>query len=290
MHLVVAARVDQQRRAGARAPASAFVGVGRHRAVLAQEAEPGHGQHQVVGQLVEAALDPEVGAEGEREDAVSGVMLPPEWLPTSSTGPSLGDVLQAAHVGPEVQAREQPQAGQRLADVVRVALVEVGRRHARLRLRGHRSDGAPDQRRRARRRDRPAPGRRRGQADPFAAAHPCWLGSRARRRGPGCRCSTRGAARRGVRDVAHAALRAAARHDRRPGGRRARRAGAILCGSPCGRPARQLAHARRARAAGRRSAPRVSITSWRRSALIRLRPIARQVLAPSGWISTTSVP
>ena len=61
---------------------------------------------------------------------VSGVRLPPEWLPTSSTGPRLGDVPQAAHLAAEVQRRQQPQAGQLLADVVGVALVEVGGRDA----------------------------------------------------------------------------------------------------------------------------------------------------------------
>ena len=57
---------------------------------------------------------------------VSGVRLPPEWLPTSSTGPFLGHVAEAADLAAEPEARQQPQARQRLADVVGVALVEVG--------------------------------------------------------------------------------------------------------------------------------------------------------------------
>jgi hypothetical protein len=59
-------------------------------------------------------------------------------------GPLLGDVLEAAHVGAEVQAREHPQAGKRLADVVGVALVEVRGGHAPLRLLGDRADHAGD--------------------------------------------------------------------------------------------------------------------------------------------------
>ncbi len=60
-------------------------------------------------------------------------MLPPEWLPTSSTGPSAGMLCRPADVGAEVEAREQPQPGSCLADVVGVALVEVGLGDPRLR-------------------------------------------------------------------------------------------------------------------------------------------------------------
>ena len=66
--LVVAARVDEQRGA----LVERALGVARRggdRAVLAQPAEPGHREHEVVGELVEAPLDAEVGAEGEREHA-----------------------------------------------------------------------------------------------------------------------------------------------------------------------------------------------------------------------------
>ena len=59
---------------------------------------------------------------------VSGVRLPPEWLPTSSTPPSSGTLPEAAHLAAEVQRAQQPQAREALADVVRVALVEVGGR------------------------------------------------------------------------------------------------------------------------------------------------------------------
>ena len=48
------------------------------------------------------------------------------------------DAVEPAHVGAEVEAREHPEARERLADVVGVALVEVGLRDARL---GERGDG-----------------------------------------------------------------------------------------------------------------------------------------------------
>ena len=61
---------------------------------------------------------------------VSGVRLPPEWLPTSSTGPSSGTLPRPRTSPRNHSAREQPQARERLADVVGVALVEVGGRDA----------------------------------------------------------------------------------------------------------------------------------------------------------------
>jgi len=39
-----------------------------------------------------------------------------------------GDMFEPAYLRPEVQARHQPRAGEHVADVVRVPLVEVGRR------------------------------------------------------------------------------------------------------------------------------------------------------------------
>ena len=119
------------RRAPPRRPRSALRGVlrrGGDRPVLAQEAQPGHRQHEVVGELVEAPLDAEVGEKASVKTIVSGVRLPPEWLPTSSTGPSSG-MLPRPRTSPRKYRRgEQPQARQRLADVVGVALVEVGGR------------------------------------------------------------------------------------------------------------------------------------------------------------------
>ena len=57
---------------------------------------------------------------------VSGVRLPPEWLPTSSTGPSSG-MFPSPRTSPRKYSEDgQPQPRERLADVVGVALVEVG--------------------------------------------------------------------------------------------------------------------------------------------------------------------
>ena len=56
---------------------------------------------------------------------VSGVMLPPEWLPTISTGAVLGDVAQVPDLATEPEACDQPEEGQLLAEVVGVAVVEI---------------------------------------------------------------------------------------------------------------------------------------------------------------------
>ena len=87
---------------------------------------PGQLRARGCGRAGRSAARPRSTCEGEREDLVSGVRLPPEWLPTSRTGPVLGDVAQPADLAAEVEAREQPQAREVLADVVGVALVEVG--------------------------------------------------------------------------------------------------------------------------------------------------------------------
>ncbi len=142
--LVVAARVDEQRRARA----ERLVGVlrvGSDGAVLAQEAEAGHRQHQVVRELVEAALDPEVGGEREREHAGVGREVAARVVAHEEHRARGGDPVEVAHLGAEPDAREQPQAGQRLADVVGVALVEIGARHARLGLASHRARRPADQ-------------------------------------------------------------------------------------------------------------------------------------------------
>jgi hypothetical protein len=64
--LVVATRVDEQGRAGV----EGLLGVrarGGHRAVPAEHPKPRHRQHEVVCELVEAALDAEVRTERQRE-------------------------------------------------------------------------------------------------------------------------------------------------------------------------------------------------------------------------------
>ena len=109
VHLVVAAGVDQQRGAGV----ERLVGVlrrGRHRAVLAQEAQAGHRQHQVVGELVEAPLDAEVGVEGQREHAGVGRQVAAGVVAHQQHRPLGRDALEAAHLGPEPEAGQQPQA------------------------------------------------------------------------------------------------------------------------------------------------------------------------------------
>ena len=58
---------------------------------------------------------------------ISGVMLPPVWLPTSSTGPSSGTLPMLRTSARYQRRREQPGERQVLADVVGVAVVEVGR-------------------------------------------------------------------------------------------------------------------------------------------------------------------
>jgi hypothetical protein len=83
-----------------------------------------------VGELVEGPLDAEVGVEGEGEDRGVGREVAARVVADEQHRPLLGDVPQAADLAAEVEARQQPQARQRLADVVRVALVEIGRRHA----------------------------------------------------------------------------------------------------------------------------------------------------------------
>ena len=211
VHLVVAARVDEQRRAAVERLLG-VLGRGRHRAVLAQAPEAGHGEHEVVGELVEAPLHPEVGAEGEREDVRVRREVAAGVVPHQQHRPLLRDVLQAAHLGPEVEAREHPEAGERLADVVGVALVEVGARHAALGLLGHRGDQPAGHLGERRRRARPRPAAARAAASgpaPFEDSREVSCGHAARL----------------------AAGRITGQLDGGPCGR------LILCGSPGGRPA-----------------------------------------------------
>ncbi len=201
VHLVVAARVDEQRGAGVERLVG-VLGRGGDRAVLAQEAEARHGEHEVVGELVEAPLDAEVGVEGEREHAGVGREVAAGVVAHHQHRALGRDALEAAHLAAEPEAREQPQAGQRLADVVGIALVEVGLGHAQLRLAGDGAEGAADQRGGARRREREVGG---AQAEHRAAVTvrlarpagcPCGTGPVATLRGP--RAARAGAvARRG---------------------------------------------------------------------------------------------
>ena len=130
--LVVAAGVDEQR--GARV--ERLLGVlrrGRDGAVLAQACRGPASRARGCGRAGRSAARRRSRCvNASVKTWVSGVRLPPEWLPTSSTGPLGRDPVEPAHVGAEVEAREHPQARKRLADVVGVALVEVGLRDARL--------------------------------------------------------------------------------------------------------------------------------------------------------------
>ena len=211
-----------------------------------------------MGELVEAALDAEVGAEREREDVRVGRQVAARVVADEQDRALRRDVVEAAHVGAEVEAREQPQPRQRLADVVGVALVEVGGRDARLRLA-----------RRSRRSARPAIG-------PSEAGRPG-----ARRRAPApssirARCRARSRARPHAVTPPSAASRSRARSTAGPAGRR------TLCGSPSA--GRRAARASRARAAARATVSiAVSITSWRPLRAHQVAPIASRSSAV-GWI------
>ncbi len=81
-----------------------------------------------MGELVEGALDAEVGREGEREDDRVRRQVAAGVVADEQDAALLGDVAQPAHLAAEVQRGQQPQPRQALADVVGVALVEVGGR------------------------------------------------------------------------------------------------------------------------------------------------------------------
>src|SRR5438045_2769694 len=102
---------------------------------------------EVVGELEEGPLDAEVGCEREREDEGVGRRVAARVVAHEQDRALGGDLLEPLHVGAEVEAREQPHAGQGLPDVVGIALVEVGGRDALLHLVRHetaeRLHGAP---------------------------------------------------------------------------------------------------------------------------------------------------
>ena len=172
----------------------------------------------------------------------------------------LGDVLEAANLGAEVEARQHPQPRQRLADVVGIALVEVGRRHAPLGL---------------------LPRSPRSAARPSGRARRAW---QATARRSAVRRSVGGRGAHGDRSgrSSHGALEVGPAR-RRPG----RAADPVrLAGRQA---AEQLPDRRAPRAAPRPSRAAVSITCWRRSVFIQLRPIAAWSSAVGSMI-TTSVP
>ena len=61
-----------------------------------------------MGELVEGALDAEVGAEGEREDRGVGRQVAAGVVADEQDRPLLGDVPQASDLAAEPEAGEQP--------------------------------------------------------------------------------------------------------------------------------------------------------------------------------------
>ena len=152
---------------------------------------------------------------------VSGVTLPPEWLPTSSTPPSSGTLPSPRTSPRKYSEHSSHRRGQALADVVRVALVEVGGRDPA----GHEAlDAAEDARRAARRRSLRRPPPRPGSPPERGPA-----GRRRRSRGRSSRWRSRRRSSRG-------------RRARRPGRRSA------PAGRSCARGARPAARGRSRRA------------------------------------------
>jgi hypothetical protein len=70
--------------------------------------DPGIAHDEVVGELVEAALDPEPGAEGEGEDQRVGARVAPGVIADEEHRALLGDVLEPAHLGAVPDRGEQP--------------------------------------------------------------------------------------------------------------------------------------------------------------------------------------
>jgi serine/threonine-protein kinase len=78
-----------------------------------------------VGELVERPLHPEIRTERQREHESVGWYVAAAVIADQQHRALGGNPVQAPHVGPEIQRRQQPCAGQLLADVVGVALVQA---------------------------------------------------------------------------------------------------------------------------------------------------------------------
>ncbi|MBJ7608082.1 MAG: hypothetical protein JF887_01445 [Candidatus Dormibacteraeota bacterium] len=72
------------------------------------------------------ALDPETGLERQSEREGVDDHVAARVVADQQHRTVLGDVLHAADVGAQVQAGEHPEKGQLVADVVGIALIEVG--------------------------------------------------------------------------------------------------------------------------------------------------------------------
>ena len=79
-----------------------------------------------MGELVEGPLDAEVGREGERQHDHLGRHVAAGVVADQQHRPVLGHVAHVADLGPVPERRQQPGQRQVLADVVGVAVVEVG--------------------------------------------------------------------------------------------------------------------------------------------------------------------
>ena len=128
MDLPVAAGIDEHRGIALAARARAFSGEAATQPTLREVEGQRQRQDEVVDQRMEPPLDPEVGREGEREDHRVRGDVAARVVADQQHRPLRGDPLQSAHVGAEVEGGEHPEAGQLLADVVGVAIVEVGSR------------------------------------------------------------------------------------------------------------------------------------------------------------------
>jgi hypothetical protein len=125
IHLPVAARVDEHR--GVAVEGRAGVLVRRcNSPELPQEWADWRRENEVVGELVEGPLDPEVGVEREGEDDRVRGDVAAGMVADQQHRPFLGDPLHVPHLAAEPDARDQPGEREVLADEIGIAVVEVG--------------------------------------------------------------------------------------------------------------------------------------------------------------------
>ena len=148
--LVVAARVDEERRIAAKRRRHVRGRGGNGAVAFEQRAQSGHLEHEIVGELMETTVSAEVVVEVLAEHERVGDQRAPEWLPTSSTGPSFGMCSRPRTSDRKYSWGGEPHGGERALDVQRVAerervaLATVGdrggevfaecRKHAHVRL------------------------------------------------------------------------------------------------------------------------------------------------------------
>jgi hypothetical protein len=99
---------------------------GRDCAVAAEDRADRRGEDQVVGEGVKAALDPEIGVEGEGEDRRVRGQVAPGVVADQERRSVLRDPADVPDLSPEPDARQQPGERQVVADVVGIAIVEIG--------------------------------------------------------------------------------------------------------------------------------------------------------------------